>query len=70
MQPVLKLRLSRALIVACVFAIFAVCLAAKDFVKPVAHPAKTYPAHDDHTADKVAIAADPYDASDKAKYSP
>ncbi|MFZ0420953.1 MAG: hypothetical protein WAM04_22830 [Candidatus Sulfotelmatobacter sp.] len=67
MQPVLKLRFSRALIVSCAFAIFAVCLAAKDFVKPVAHPAKTYPAHDDHTSDKVAIAADPYDAPDKAK---
>jgi len=46
---------------------FAVLLAAKDFVKPVAKPAKTYPAHDDHTNDKVAIAADPYDTPDKAK---
>jgi hypothetical protein len=39
----------------------------KDFVKPAAQPAKTYPAHDDHTSDKVAIAADPYDTADKAK---
>lgn len=39
----------------------------KDFIKPVAQPAKTYPAHDDHTSDKVAIAADPYDTPDKAK---
>lgn len=46
---------------------FAVLLAAKDFVKPVAKPAKTYPSHDDHTNDKVAIAADPYDTSEKAK---
>ena len=30
-------------------------------------PAKTYPAHDDHTTDKVAIAADPYDTPEKAK---
>ena len=37
------------------------------FVKPAAQPAKTYPAHDDHTDDKVAIAADPYDTPDKAK---
>ena|SRR5579863_317719 len=42
-------------------------LAAKDFVKPEAHPAKTYPAHDDHSNEKVAIAADPYDSPDKAK---
>lgn len=48
-------------------ALFAVSLAAKDFVKPAAHPAKSYPAHDDHTDEKVAIAADPYDTSDKAK---
>ncbi len=46
---------------------FALYLAAKDFVKPVAQPAKTYPAHDDHTDEKVAIAADPYDTADKAK---
>lgn len=41
--------------------------AAKDFVKPVAQPAKTYPAHDDHANEKAAIAADPYDSPDKAK---
>jgi hypothetical protein len=40
---------------------------AKDFVKPAAQPAKTYAAHDDHTSDKVAIAADPYDTPDKTK---
>ncbi|MFZ0771368.1 MAG: hypothetical protein WCA49_17110 [Candidatus Sulfotelmatobacter sp.] len=57
----------RVLLVLGAVAAFAVSLAAKDFVKPVAQPAKTYPAHDDHTADKVAIAADPYDNPDKAK---
>jgi nicotinamidase-related amidase len=67
MQPVLKLHISRALVVWCAVAVFSGSLSAKDFVKPVAHPAKTYPAHDDHTADKVAIAADPYDTPDKAK---
>ena len=41
-------------------------LAAKDFVRPVARPAKSYSAHDDHPEEKVAIAADPYDAPDKA----
>jgi len=48
-------------------AIFASSLWAKDFVKPVAHAAKTYPAHDEHPEEKVAIAADPYDTPDKAK---
>jgi hypothetical protein len=47
--------------------VVAVCVAAKDFVKPAAQPAKTYPAHDDHPAEKVAIAVDPYDTPDKAK---
>ncbi|MFZ1009826.1 MAG: hypothetical protein WAN65_23515 [Candidatus Sulfotelmatobacter sp.] len=42
-------------------------LTAKDFVKPQAQPAKTYSAHDDHTDEKVAIAADPYDTPGKAK---
>jgi hypothetical protein len=42
-------------------------LLAKDFVRPAANPAKSYPAHDDHTDEKVAIAADPYDTPDKAK---
>ena len=66
MQP-LKTCLSRLLVVSCVVAVFALCLAAKDFVKPAAQPAKTYPAHDDHTDEKVAIGADPYDTADKAK---
>jgi hypothetical protein len=44
-----------------------VLLAAKDFVKPVAQPAKTYTAHDDHTNDKVAMGADAYETRDKAK---
>ena len=59
--------LTRVLVVSCAVAGVVACLAAKDFVKPVAQPAKTYPAHDDHTDEKVAIAADPYDNPDKAK---
>jgi hypothetical protein len=39
----------------------------KAFIKPVAEPARSYPAHDDHTDEKVAIAADPYDTFQKAK---
>jgi len=60
-------RLRRVLGIACLIAAFALCLAAKDFVKPAARPAKTYPAHDDHSDEKVAIGADPYDSADKAK---
>lgn len=66
MQP-LKVWLSRGILVLSAVAGFSLCLAAKDFVKPAAQPAKTYPAHDDHTDEKVAIAADPYDTPDKAK---
>ena len=38
----------------------------KDFEMPQVHPAKTYPAHDAHPNEKFAVAADPYDAPDKA----
>jgi hypothetical protein len=67
MQRALKSQCRRVLVVSCAVAGFALCLAAKDFVKPAARPAKTYPAHDDHAEEKVAIAADPYDTPDKAK---
>jgi hypothetical protein len=67
MQPPPKSWPSRALLVSCALAAFAASLSAKDFVKPVAEPAKTYPAHDDHTDEKVAIAADPYDTPSKAR---
>jgi hypothetical protein len=66
MQP-LKVWSFRFLLVSCIVAGFELSLAAKDFVKPAAQPAKTYPAHDDHTSEKVAIAADPYDTPEKAK---
>jgi hypothetical protein len=41
--------------------------APKDFTKPAAQPAKAYPAHDDHPAEKTGIAADPYDTAEKEK---
>ena len=66
MHP-LKLWFPRVVFVLCTVAGFALYLGAKDFVRPAAQPAKTYPAHDDHTDEKVAIAADPYDTADKAK---
>jgi hypothetical protein len=46
---------------------FSLYLAAKEFAKPPAQPARSYPAHDDHSDEKVAIAADPYDTPEKAK---
>jgi hypothetical protein len=67
MQPALKTVSRRIPIIFCTIAVLTISLAAKDFVKPAARPAKTYPAHDDHSDDKVAIAADPYDTPDKAK---
>jgi hypothetical protein len=67
MQPVLTSYPARVFLVSCAVATLVVALGAKDFVKPVAQPAKTYPAHDNHTDDKVAIAADPYDSPGKAK---
>jgi hypothetical protein len=41
------------------------CLAAKEFVMPQAEPAKTYPAHDQHPHEAVAVAVDPYDLAEK-----
>jgi hypothetical protein len=43
-----------------------VCLAGKHFVMPAAQPAKTYPAHDEHTSEAVTLGLDPYDMADKA----
>ena len=41
-------------------------VAAKEFAMPAAQPARTYPAHDNHTTEKVVVAVDPYDVEDKA----
>jgi hypothetical protein len=43
-----------------------VCFAAKHFVMPTAKAARSYPAHDDHTNEGVAVGLDPYDSGDKA----
>jgi len=40
--------------------------AAKEFVMPTAQPAGTYPAHDDHSMEKIVVAVDPYDVEYKA----
>jgi hypothetical protein len=51
----------------CAALILPAMLAAKNFVKPVAKPAVSYPAHDFHSDEKAGIAADPYDTPEKAK---
>lgn len=40
--------------------------ASKQFAMPSAQPAKTYPAHEEHTDEAVTVAFDPYDMADKA----
>jgi hypothetical protein len=44
----------------------AAAIASKEFVMPDAHPARSYPAHDEHTMEKVTVAVDPYDVEYKA----
>jgi len=49
---------------------FSLCAAAKDektFVMPRPADAQTYPAHDSSEKEKVAVAADPYDRSEKTQ---
>jgi hypothetical protein len=59
---------SRSIIGVCALGlILPLLMASKSFVKPVAQPAKSYPAHDFHSDEKVTIAADPYDTAEKAK---
>lgn len=41
------------------------CLAAKEFSMPKAHPAFSYPAHDHHGNENVTVAVDPYDTAAK-----
>lgn len=57
----------RSLVVALCAGMLPAALSGKNFVKPVAQPAKTYPAHDIHSDEKVGIGADPYDTPEKAK---
>jgi hypothetical protein len=59
-----RLRSLAAVFVLLLFSTF--CLAGKHFVMPAAQPAKTYPAHDEHSSEAVTLALDPYDMADKA----
>ena len=51
--------------IAAILLVPVLCLAAKDFVMPRAQPARTYPAHDEHPLEAVAVAVDPYDLAEK-----
>jgi hypothetical protein len=42
-------------------------MASKEFAKPAAKPAATYPAHDSHSNEKATVAIDPYDLADKSQ---
>jgi hypothetical protein len=66
--PVFKVRpaaiVGPALFAALAFS--ALAFAGKHFVMPTANPAKTYPAHDEHSTEGVTLGLDPYDTADKA----
>ncbi len=55
-----------AVLLLVVLGVSTVVLAGKNFAKPVAQAAKTYPAHDEHSTEMVTIAADPYNTPEKA----
>jgi hypothetical protein len=50
-----------------VLACVVVAAAAREFTLPRAANAKTYPAHDDHPTERVTIAIDPYDSTQKSE---
>jgi hypothetical protein len=57
---------SSAFVLACLLSCCLTASGGKEFVMPDAHPARTYPAHDEHPQEKVTIAVDPYDVEYKA----
>jgi hypothetical protein len=63
----LKKSCARLFVVAGAILAVSMGVAAKDFVKPMAQPAQTYPAHDQHANEKTTIAVDPYDTAEKSK---
>jgi len=54
-----------AITVLAISVLSAVAMAGKHFVMPSAQPAKTYPAHDEHSSEGVTLGLDPYDMPDK-----
>jgi hypothetical protein len=63
----LEIAPSRKAVLAWLLVAGVVCVAAKDFSRPQANPAVTYPAHDEHKDEAVTVAVDPYDMPDKAR---
>jgi hypothetical protein len=62
-----SLKLARiGALLAAMFALPIVCLAAKDFMMPKPQPAESYPTHDVHTTEQVGVGLDPYDTAEKA----
>ena len=55
----------RGAVVATIALVPLLCLAAKEFVMPQAQVAKTYPAHDEHPSEAIAVGVDPYDLAEK-----
>jgi len=46
-------------------ALATLAFAAKEFVAPEVHPARTYPANEEHKDERVVVAIDPFDTSSK-----
>ena len=60
----IQIRMRQA--VPCALLVLAIAAwAGKDFVMPVAQPAKNYPAHDAHIDELVTVGLDPYDQPGK-----
>jgi hypothetical protein len=58
----------RAVVQGAVVLVTCLCVwASKEFVKPTAKPAISYPAHDAHKDEGVTVAVDPYDLVEKAQ---
>ncbi|PYX82257.1 MAG: hypothetical protein DMG70_15660 [Acidobacteria bacterium] len=57
----------RLAIIACALTPAVLGFAAKEFVRPAAKSAVSYPAHDQHKDEAVTVAVDPYDMPDKAQ---
>jgi hypothetical protein len=59
--------LSRSAVCVALVLAAVVYVIAKDFSRPHANPAVSYPAHDEHKDEGVTVAVDPYDMPDKAR---
>ncbi|HVO61578.1 MAG TPA: hypothetical protein VMT53_11620 [Terriglobales bacterium] len=67
LNPWLELVRSRKLLLTMLVVAAGVGVAAKDFSRPRANPAVSYPAHDEHKDEGVTVAVDPYDMPDKTR---